>query len=143
MQNCDAVEFVAMNSRYQSQGRACRWSLHHDNRHQYRRAKGIAAHFEPVVVYAWGNVQLYQRGIQLQAGMRYRLSFAAYSSTGRDLGVYVHNHQAPYNNYGLSIDQVNLGTNWQLYTYEFTANGSAGDARLRFWLAPFAQAGDV
>ncbi len=89
------------------------------------------------------NVQLYQRGIQLQAGMRYRLSFAAYSSTGRDLGVYVHNHQAPYNNYGLSIDQVNLGTNWQLYTYEFTANGSAGDARLRFWLAPFAQAGDV
>jgi len=89
------------------------------------------------------NVQLYQRGIQLQAGTRYRLSFAAYSSTGRDLAVYLHNHQSPYNNYGLIVNSVNLGTNWQTYSFEFTANGNAGDARLRFWLAPFAQAGDL
>lgn len=88
------------------------------------------------------NIQLYQRGIQLQAGMRYRLSFAAYSSSGHDLAVYLHNHQSPYNNYGLSVEPVDLGTAWKTYSFEFTANGAATDARLRFWLAPYAQAGD-
>ncbi|MCB0121637.1 MAG: carbohydrate binding domain-containing protein, partial [Caldilineaceae bacterium] len=93
-----------------------------------------------------GNVQLYQRQIQLEANTTYRLSFAAYSSTGADISVYLHNHQAPYENYGLKINQVNLGTNWQFYTVDFTTSGFDGvvnDARLRFWLAPFAQAGDV
>jgi hypothetical protein len=92
------------------------------------------------------NVQLYQRRIQLEANTSYRLTFAAYSSTGADLAVYLQNHQAPYESYGLSINQVNLGTNWQLYTVDFTTVGFSGtvnDARLRFWLAPFAQAGDL
>jgi hypothetical protein len=91
------------------------------------------------------NVQLYQRDLQLEANTAYRLRFAARSATGSDLAVYLHNHKAPYENYGLRIKQVNLGTDWEEYTVDFTtANfvGTVDDARLRFWLAPFAQAGD-
>lgn len=92
------------------------------------------------------NVQLYQRGLTLEANTAYRLTFVAQSSNGDDLGVYVHNHVAPYQNYGLRLSQVNLGTEWQRYTVEFTTRGFDGtvnNARLRFWLAPFAQPGDT
>jgi len=92
------------------------------------------------------NVQLYQPGLKLDANTTYRLSFAARSNSGRDLAVYLHNHEAPYQNYGLSVNQVNLGTEWERYTVEFTTSGFAdtvNNARLRFWLAPFAQAGDM
>ncbi len=92
------------------------------------------------------NVQLYQPGLHLDANTQYRLSFAARSSTGHDLAVYLHNHVAPYQNYGLAVNQVNLNTDWEVYTVEFTTSGFSGtanNARLRFWLAPFAQAGDT
>jgi len=92
------------------------------------------------------NTQLYQANLTLEAGVKYRLSFAAYSSTGHDLGVYLHNHRSPYENYGLALDQVDLGTGWQQYSVEFTAGGFSGtviNGRLRFWLAPFAQVGDL
>lgn len=92
------------------------------------------------------NVQFYQAGLTLEPNTQYRLRFAAYSSTGRDLALYVHKHGAPYTNYGLSMQQVNLETGWQEYEVEFTTSGFAStvnDGRLRFWLAPFAKAGDV
>lgn len=92
------------------------------------------------------NIQLYQRGITLEANTQYRLQFAAYSNTGADLAIYLHNHTSPYENYGLAVDQVNLGTGWQFYTIDFTTRGFSGtvnNARLRFWLAPFTQAGDL
>lgn len=92
------------------------------------------------------NIQLYQTGIRLEANTRYRLTFAAKASRGQDLGVYLHKHSRPYTDYGLDVDQVNLSTNWQLFTTEFTTRGFSGsvdDARLRFWLAPWAQAGDT
>ena len=93
-----------------------------------------------------GNVQLYQRGIQLEANTTYRMTFMAYSSSGHDLGVYLHNHVAPYDKYGLAINQVNLTSGWQRYTVEFNTknfSGTVDNARLRFWLAPFAHAGDI
>ncbi len=92
------------------------------------------------------NVQLYQPGLHLEANTQYRLSFAARSSTGHDLALYIHNHVAPYQNYGLAVNQVNLSTDWEVYTVEFTTSGFSGtvdNARLRFWLAPFAKAGDT
>ncbi len=91
------------------------------------------------------NVQLYQHGIPLEANTLYRLRFAARSSSGQDLAILLHKHGAPYENYGLSINQVNLTTDWALYSVEFTTasfGGAVDDARLRIWLAPFAQAGD-
>lgn len=44
------------------------------------------------------------------------------------------------------MNQVNLGTGWQRYTVDFTTSGFTGtvnNARLRFWLAPFARVDDV
>jgi hypothetical protein len=91
------------------------------------------------------NIQLYQSGISLEANTRYRLSFAAYAERGQDLGVYLQKHGQPYTNYGLKVHQVNLQQGWQLYTVDFVTKGFSGtttDARLRFWMAPFAQPGD-
>ena len=86
------------------------------------------------------NVQLYQYGITLEPNQQYRLHFAAYSSNGRDMSVYIHQHGAPYTNYGLAGYFVDLGTDWQAYTVEFTTpdwGAPVNDARLRFWLAPY------
>lgn len=92
------------------------------------------------------NVQLYQAGLSLEPNTAYRLRFAAYSSTGRDLALFLHKHGAPYTNYGLGVDHINLSDSWQQYEVEFTTSGftaAVNDGRLRFWLAPFAQAGDA
>ncbi len=98
------------------------------------------------IIQRGNNVQLYQPWIPLKGDTTYRLTFVAYSSSGNDMGVYVHNHEAPYENYGLAIDQVDLTPGWQRYTVEFTTNHFSGivdNARLRFWLAPFAHPGDI
>ncbi len=92
------------------------------------------------------NVQLYQFGFALQPNTRYHLSFAAKSSSGHDMGVYIHEHDDDYTNYGLAVNQVDVGNGWQVYDYEFNTTGFAGtatDSRIRFWFAPFATAGDV
>ncbi len=91
------------------------------------------------------NMQLYQTGISLEPNTKYKLSFAAYSSTGHDMGVNIFKHGSPYTNYGLSYT-TNLGTSWQTFTAEFTSKGFTGnisDARLMFSFMGYAQAGDV
>jgi len=91
------------------------------------------------------NIQLYQEGITLEPDTRYRLSFAAYSTTGHDVTVKLLKHVSPYTNYGLDFTS-NLGTNWQTFTTEFTTSGftsTMNDGRLQFWLAPFAASGDT
>ncbi|MCL7413627.1 MAG: carbohydrate binding domain-containing protein [ANME-2 cluster archaeon] len=90
------------------------------------------------------NIQLYQKYILLEPNTRYRLSFAAYSTTGHDMAVKLFKHATPYTAY--SPDFIaNLGTSWQTFTTEFTTGGFTGtvnDGRLQFWLAPFAASGD-
>ncbi len=92
------------------------------------------------------TMQLYQANVALLSGIRYRLSFSAYSSTGHDMSVTVQKHGSPYTNYGLNAWVTNLGTGWQTYTTEFTTTGfygTASDARLMFWFPGFASNGDV
>jgi hypothetical protein len=92
------------------------------------------------------NVQLYQSGFPLRANGRYRLTFAAYSSSGNDMRLYVQRHGSPYAAFGLSGETVNLTTSWQTYTVEFTASGFSGtttDTRLRFWFPGKAANGDI
>ncbi|MGA9115312.1 MAG: carbohydrate binding domain-containing protein, partial [Bacteroidota bacterium] len=92
------------------------------------------------------NVQLYQSGITLGSSVRYRLSFAAYSPSGHDLSVYIHKQASPFTNYGLNGFTADLTPAWQTFSVLFNPAGFAGtvtDARLRFWLAPFASAGDA
>jgi tripartite motif-containing protein 71 len=91
------------------------------------------------------NVQLYQKDLTLEPNTRYRLSFAAYSTTGHDLSIVLLKHASPYTRYGLDY-KADLGTIWQTFTTEFTTSGFKGtvdDGRLMFWLAPFAAAGDT
>jgi predicted outer membrane repeat protein len=102
-----------------------------------------AAHVE--IISADTNVQLYQPGLAPEAGMRYRLSFKAYSNRGHDLEVYLHQHGKPYTAYGLDGWGFYLGTSWDTHMVEFNTEGFTGavqDGRLRFWLAPYAEAGD-
>ena len=92
------------------------------------------------------NMQLYQTGFPLKANTRYRLSFAAFSSSGSDLAIYLHKHAKPYTIYGLGGEVFNLTQGWQLFSTEFTSSGFSGttsDTRLRFWFPGLARSGDV
>ncbi len=95
---------------------------------------------------AGSNVQLYQTGLKLYAGARYRLTFSAYASTGHDLSVYLQKEISPYTAYGISRVKFDLENAWKTFTWEFTTSGftgSANDGMLRIWLAPYAVSGDV
>lgn len=92
------------------------------------------------VAQAGSNVQFYQKDIALKPNTKYELSFAAYSSNGNNLGVYLQKHSTPYTNYGLNNVVVDLTTGWKVYRTTFTTTGfttPVKDARLRFWLAPY------
>jgi type II secretory pathway pseudopilin PulG len=82
------------------------------------------------------NVQLYQTGFPLVAGVQYRLNFYAKSSLGGDLNVSILRHSYPYTLYSSSND-ADFTTNWQPFTYTFTVSGFTGtttDTRLRFYI---------
>jgi hypothetical protein len=64
---------------------------------------------------AGSNIQLFQYNISLNANTSYRLTFAAYSTSGRDISVSIQKHGSPYTNYGLSFQQVNLGSSWHRF----------------------------
>ncbi len=91
------------------------------------------------------NVQLYQTGFALEAGQQYRLTFQAYSNSGRDVSVTVQQHSPPSTGFGLTDRGFDITPSWQTYSTTFTASGFAGrvtDTRIRFWFAPYAQGGD-
>ncbi len=92
------------------------------------------------------NIQLFQNGVSLEANTRYRLTFAAYSNSGRDLRVSLAKHSSPYTDYGLNRERFDLGNSWSIHSIEFTTTGfggSVGNGRLYFWFANDARAGDV
>lgn len=91
------------------------------------------------------NNQLYQYGIALEPNTDYRLSFVAYSSSGRDLKVSLLKHGSPYTDYGISMETVDLGSGWSSHVISFRTRNFAApvdDARLMFWFADTAAAGD-
>jgi hypothetical protein len=97
------------------------------------------------VISQQSNMQLYQSGIQLTSG-RYRISFDAKSSSGNNIRVTLQNHVSPYNNYGMNKVIFDLTTQWQTFTHDFDTagfNGTASNARLMYWLANDAVAGDI
>ncbi|MCB0132138.1 MAG: carbohydrate binding domain-containing protein, partial [Caldilineaceae bacterium] len=99
-----------------------------------------------ITVWRWGrNIQFYQTGISLMPETTYELSFAALSNNGQDMSLYLHNHRSPYTSYGLRGVRVNLEPYWKVFTITFTtpARSDMNNARLRFWLAPYAKSGTV
>jgi len=91
------------------------------------------------------NVQLNQAPLSLDPNTLYRLSFAAKCNTGHDVNVSLFSNQTGVPNYGLSSYAFDLTSSWNTYSVEFTTSGfesPVSDARLMFWLAPYASAGD-
>jgi hypothetical protein len=92
-----------------------------------------------------GDMQLFQMGISLLPQTHYHLSFAARCSSGDDLQVAVLQHVAPYTGYGVPFQQVDLTTDWQVFTIDFVSMGFStpvNDARLTFVMSGLGQAAD-
>ena len=91
-------------------------------------------------------VQFYQVGIPLEPRTRYRLEFDAWSSTGHDLEVFVHQHFSPFASYGLSGRHLDITTTRKIFSLDFVTenmDGPVSDSRLRFWFGPYADDNDV
>ena len=91
------------------------------------------------------NEQMFQSNRHLEPNARYRLTFDAYSNTGHSLEVSLMEHVDPFAGYGVSGVRFDLGTSWKSFSIEFTTPDLAApvdDARLQFWLVPYAAAGD-
>jgi hypothetical protein len=105
----------------------------------------VSMHAAHVTVYEEGtNVQLSQAGLNLESNTLYKLSFKAYSTTGHDLTVSMHENSAPHRSFGLSEREFDLSYNWEEFAVIFTTPDLSGfsDGRVRFWLAPYDEAGD-
>lgn len=90
------------------------------------------------------NTQLNQTNVPLVANTAYRLTFAAYSSAGRDMQVKLIKHTTPFTDYGLGIYVATLEMGWSYFTIDFTTNSSASnDARLLFAFNVYAINGDI
>ena len=105
--------------------------------------------------------QLYQSGLSLTSGSRYRLSFAAKSNTGHDLDIHFRKHSSTSTDIDRNFSKCSTNTNcattttssgiayltssWQSFTFEFEAynfTGTTTDTRLRFWPGPYDAAND-
>lgn len=94
------------------------------------------------------NMQLFQTGITLKAGVRYRISFDAKSSDGSGIkNIILHKHGTPYTTYASTKGPNSLpkqNESLKRYTYEVTTSkfgGVVNDVRLRFWLVGSAKKG--
>ena len=88
----------------------------------------------------------FQRNFLLKANTRYRLSFAARSSTSDAVVLYLHRNTWPYTNNGLNGVNCNLSQSWQIFSTEFTTTGfpsTTTDTRLRFWFIGQASNGEI
>ncbi len=91
------------------------------------------------------NTQIWQSDISLISSTLYRLTFAAYSTGGRDMLVNIEYQNSPYTNYGLSNYNPNLTTSWSYFTVDFTsaAGLAANLTRIRLTFQGYAQSGDI
>lgn len=73
------------------------------------------------------EVQLYQN-VEVASQTQYTLSFWAKSESQRNVQIELYNENSPWNNLGL-WQEIDISTEWQNYTINFTATGS-GSARI-------------
>lgn len=82
-----------------------------------------------------GRAQFYQSNIALQPGAAYELTFWAKSPSGKDLDVSLYKQSSASTSYGVMNQTVDLTSNWQQLTVNFTTSGfnqAVSDGRLRF-----------
>jgi hypothetical protein len=92
-----------------------------------------------------GNIQLFQSGVRLEPSYMYRLTFDAKSNGRRSFEVSLLKHGAPFSPYCDAPRMVQSDTLWRTHVLDFSTRvltDAVSDARLMFWLAPFAGAGD-
>ena len=78
------------------------------------------------------HVQIIHGNLALQAGKTYRVRFAARASEPTTIAGMVMREGEPWENLGWGVG-IGLGTSWQTYSYEFTANETIfGSARINF-----------
>jgi hypothetical protein len=101
-------------------------------------------------------VMLYQADLAFEPNAGYRLSFAAYSTTGHDMLVFVttgrempsfmDEDDAAQIPWILKMYGPKLSKSWQTFSAEFKTRGftdTATDGRLTFLFTPFARPGDL
>ncbi|MGA9363425.1 MAG: T9SS type A sorting domain-containing protein [Bacteroidota bacterium] len=101
-------------------------------------------------------VLLQQSALALQPNTKYRLSFAAYSTTGHDMLVFVttgrdmpsfmDDDAAARIPWVMKMYNPKLSKSWQKFSTEFKTRGFSStttDARLTFLFTPFARSGDA
>ncbi len=86
------------------------------------------------------HVDFNQPNRALVKGVAYDLIFRARADSERPISLATQKQAPDWRNYGLSR-QVTLGTDWKEYTVAFTANETAQDSRVQFFVG--ARAGEV
>ena len=82
------------------------------------------------------NNQIWQQGLVLQAGVKYRLQYSAYASKNTPVRVRIIEQDDDYTVYGFQFVTHNLTTSWQTFTVDFTAgnfSGTIADAMLQYY----------
>jgi len=98
------------------------------------------------IAQAGTGAQLFQNDLILHPESTYRLNFAAKSGGGNDCDVTVLKSGPPDLPYGLAGKHFDLGTDWKMYSVDFTPDNFSSpvnDGRLRFEFGTSAPATDV
>lgn len=122
------------------------WNFYTDSIGSFTIASTTSGNVGKIITSKIGNnVQFYQQGIGLRPNAHYRLTFKARSSSAHGFSVSLFKQDEQTKNYGLSETYFGLSTTTESYFVEFTTAGfdaPVSDARLMFWLAPYAGIGD-
>ncbi len=92
------------------------------------------------------TILLYQNNLVLSPDSMYRLSFAAFSTTGHDMEVSLLKSESPFTSYGLDAERVNLTTGWNVFLLNIEPHNfftPVNDVQLRFSFGKYGVAGDV
>jgi cysteine-rich repeat protein len=116
------------------------WILHTDGAASFSVVDGEA---RVAVTTAGGNVQLYQKGIDLEPETEYEVAFRARHTAGGGVKLRMHRHTSPHTSFGLNRT-IDLGTTDRQYAVQFTTPaGETTGARFVFWLADHDESGET
>lgn len=76
------------------------------------------------------HIQLFQKDLELKAGQTYHFSFRARASQKVNIGLNMMAAQAPWTN--LWKQNIDLGTDWQTFSFDVTPTAAAANARVTF-----------
>ncbi|HEX9058994.1 MAG TPA: carbohydrate binding domain-containing protein [Clostridia bacterium] len=92
-----------------------------------------------------GDIQLMLRGLQVESGKTYKLTFNAKCTSPFALSsIYLMKSISPWTNYSPSINTVkNISTSFNTYEVLYTSSATDQDARITFYLGKYLPAGSI